>query len=66
MKSPALHDTVNAQPISNGIMMNVTSKSAMAKCVSILSIRDGRLNRRFNRRTRTVMFPIDESTIKIL
>lgn len=66
MKSPALHDTVYAHPISNGIIMNVTSKSAIAKCVSIVSILDGLLNRRFNKSTSTVIFPIDDNTINIL
>lgn len=66
IKSPAFHDTVNAQPISNGIMKNVTSKSAIAKCVNIVSIRDGRLKRRFNSNTRTVILPIDDKTIKML
>lgn len=66
IKSPAFHDTVHAHPISNGIMIKVTSKSAMAKCVNIVSIRDGRLWRRFSNSTNTVILPIDESTIRTL
>lgn len=66
MKSPAFQETVNAQPISKGIIMNVTSKSAIAKCVNIVSTLEGRLNLRFNNKTKTVMFPIDDSVISIL
>lgn len=66
MKSPASHDTVAAQPISNGIMSNATSKSAIAKWVSIVSILDGRLYRRFSRRISTVIFPMDDKIISIL
>lgn len=66
IKSPAIHDTVQAQPISNGIIIKVTSKSAMAKCVNIVSIRDGRLRRRFSSSTNTVILPMDDSTIKML
>lgn len=66
IKSPAIHSTVYAHPISNGIIKNVTSKSAMAKCVSIASIRDGRLKRRRNNNTKTVTFPIDDNTIRML
>lgn len=66
IKSPAFHVTVYAQPISIGIIKNVTSKSAMARCVSIVSIRDGRFSLRFISSTRTVMFPIDDITISTL
>lgn len=41
----------------------------MAKCVNIVSTRDGRLSLedlRLSRRTNTVIFPIDESTISML
>lgn len=38
----------------------------MAKCVNIVSMRDGRFERRFNSNTNTVIFPIDDSTIKTL
>lgn len=38
----------------------------MAKCVSIISIRDGRLKRRRNNNTKTVMFPIDDKTMTML
>lgn len=44
--SPATHCTVNAQPISIGIVKNVTKRSAKAKCISIASILDGLLMRR--------------------
>lgn len=47
-------------------MKNVTSKSAIAKWVSIVSIRDERLSRRFINNTRTVMLPIDDKTINML
>lgn len=38
----------------------------MAKCVSIVSTLDGLLNRLFSSNTSTVMFPIDDNTIKML
>lgn len=66
IKSPACHDTVYAQPISNGINKNVTSKSAMAKCVSIVSMRDGRRKRRRTNNTSTVIFPMADSTNRML
>lgn len=66
IKSPACQETVYAQPISNGIIMNVTSKSAIAKCVNIVSTLDGRLNLRWSNSTKTVIFPTDESTMRIL
>lgn len=66
IKSPACHDTVIDQPTSNGIITKVTSKSAIAKWVSIVSMRDGRFLRRFINITSTVMLPTDESTIKML
>lgn len=66
IKSPASQETVRAHPISNGIMMNVTSKSAMAKCVNIVSTLDGRFDRRLSNRTNTVIFPIEDKTINIL
>lgn len=66
MRSPACHVTVIAQPISRGIINSVTSKSATAKCVNIVSIRDGRFMRRLINITSTVILPIDDSTIRML
>lgn len=66
IKSPATQETVIDQPISSGIIRNVTSKSAIAKWVSIASMRVVRFARRFSNITRTVVFPMDENTIKIL
>lgn len=66
IKSPASHDTVHAQPISSGIIRNVTNRSAIAKCVSIVSIRDGRFKRRFISNTKTVILPIVDKTNNML
>lgn len=66
IKSPAFHVTVYAQPISMGIIRNVTSRSAIARCVSIASMRDGRFSLRFINSTNTVIFPIDDTTISTL
>lgn len=66
IKSLLCHDTCHAHPISIGIINNVTSRSAIAKCISIISIRDGDARRRFNNNTNTVMLPIDDTTIMIL
>ena len=66
IKSPAFHDTVYAQPISIGIIKNVTNKSAKAKCISIASIRDGLFRRRFTNKNNTVKFPIEDIIISTL
>lgn len=66
IKSPAFHDTVYAHQISSGIIRNVTNKSAIAKCVSIASILDGRLNRLFSSSTNTVIFPVEDRTMRML
>lgn len=64
--SPAFQDTVYAQPISIGIIRNVTSRSAIAKCINIMSILEGPRNLLLMSSTKTVIFPIDEMTIRTL
>lgn len=66
IKSPANHCTVYAQPISSGISINVTSKSARAKWISIKSMRDGLLMRRWISSFNTVALPIVDTTINTL
>lgn len=53
-------------PISNGISMNVTSKSARAKCINIVSILLGFLSLRRVSKIKTVQLPTDDTTIRIL
>lgn len=53
-------------PISSGIIRNVTSKSAIAKCMSIASMRLGFLSLRRISRIKTVKLPIDDTTISTL
>lgn len=64
--SPATHCTVNDQPISIGIVRNVTKRSARAKCISIASILDGLLTRRSISSFSTVKLHTADITIKTL
>lgn len=64
--SPATHCTVNDQPISIGIVRNVTKRSARAKCISIASILDGLLMRRSISSFSTVKLHTADITINTL
>lgn len=64
--SPAYHSTVAAIAISVGTKTKVTKRSAMAKCISIASIREGARRRFLISTVSTFMLPMEEKTNRML